>query len=196
MGGPTIHSNHSLEEYLQLSATSKERYEYLNGEVFALADSTVNHSRISGNVYFALSNHTRTSRANFEILPTDAKVFLETSNAYFLPDIMAICGPVSYSDEKESGVTNPILIVEVLSKETAQFDRGEKFFRYRQISSLQEYILIEQHQPLIDQFQRQADNSWKLTSVSGLENQLTIHSLGATIPVKEIYRNVTSLSDL
>lgn len=100
-----------------------------------------------------------------------------------------IFGDIAPSSADPNAVTNPILIVEVLSKTTSAFDRGDKFFLYRQIDTLQEYVLIEQHKAQVEIYQREA-GLWKITRVSGLGQSIALRSIGLEIRVEEIYRDV------
>ena len=100
-----------------------------------------------------------------------------------------ICGDLERSEIELNAVTNPKVIVEVLSKSTAGYDRGDKFYFYRQIPTLQEYILIEQDKCSVETYKRNA-TSWDISRVAALDGQLEIAALGISISLREIYRDV------
>jgi len=105
---------------------------------------------------------------------------------------MVICGDFDVSPQNKHAVTIPIVIIEVLSKTTESYDRGKKFSYYRQIPSLQEYILIEQEEARIEVFTRRND-FWKITTIEGIDGELFIPALDITIPLDQIYQGVQFL---
>ncbi len=117
------------------------------------------------------------------------KLNVESKNSFLYPDAMVVCGGVEKSKTEPNSITNPRVIVEVLSKTTATYDRGDKFFLYRQINSLQEYVLIEQDKPQIEVYKREAD-LWKITRISGLDQQLYLESLDLKLELEVIYEDV------
>ena len=119
----------------------------------------------------------------------DIKLHLEKANSYFYPDVSVVCGKVEYSESEPEAVTNPTVIVEVLSNSTAAFDRGKKFMMYRKIPSLQEYVLVDQYECLIDIYQRRGD-LWKIKTITAKTQHLKFESLGVAIALKDIYQNV------
>lgn len=102
---------------------------------------------------------------------------------------MVVCGEVSKSKKDSNAVTNPKIVVEVLSKSTATYDRGDKFFMYRQIPSLQEYVLIEQEKPQVEIYKREGD-LWQITRITGLDNSLILPSIQLEVPLADIYDEV------
>jgi len=136
----------SFDEYLKQEAESNQKYEYHDGKIFALAGGTVNHGKICGNIYSELRNQLKTKQSNCPPFNSDVKLFIKQSNSYVYPDTMVICEDdnVGESKNNEHSVSNPKIIIEVLSKSTSGYDRGDKFYLYRQIPSFEEYVLIEQ----------------------------------------------------
>jgi Uma2 family endonuclease len=102
---------------------------------------------------------------------------------------MVVCGEMERSDKEQNALTNPLLIIEVLSTSTESYDRGDKFFAYRQIPSLREYILIDQYKPQVDVYRRKTD-LWRISRIEGLDSQLVISSLGIEISLRDIYERV------
>ncbi len=176
----------SFEDYIQLEQETNTKYEYHNGEVFAMAGGSTNHSVISGNVFFEARLALQNKKSGCNPFNSDTKLQIPSRNKYVYPDMIVVCDP---KDVGAQAVQNPIIIVEVLSDSTAQYDRGDKFKLYRSISFLQEYILIAQDKPAIDIFSRRGD-LWRISSVEGLDQTLTIDALGIKIPMERIYQNV------
>lgn len=119
------------------------------------------------------------------------RVKVEATGLYTYPDVIVTCEEQRFLDNEMDTLLNPTVLVEVLSDSTEGYDRGRKFEKYRQISSLQEYILVSQSEPRIDQFIRQASGEWLLHETVGLQSKVILPSLGVTIPLSEVFANVT-----
>lgn len=109
---------------------------------------------------------------------------------YTYPDITIVCGPPEFSDDKIDTVINPSVIVEILSKSTRNYDKGEKFTLYRDIDSLKEYILIDTEKIHVEKHIRHADNSWQLTDYRSVEGYFTIDTVQISILLKDVYDGV------
>ena len=103
---------------------------------------------------------------------------------------MIIYGEIKTADTESNAVTNPVVIIEVLSKSTANYDRGDKFFFYRQIETLQEYILIEQNKAQVEIYKKKGD-LWKITRISGIDNYLSISTLAIKLKLEDIYQDIS-----
>lgn len=180
------------EEYLELEKTSEIRHEYIDGEIYAMAGGTEAHNLISLNVAIALRSGLKNSLCR--TFMSDMKVHLQGKEKekhkrkYFYPDVMVCCD--GKTELTRSSNDNPTLIVEVLSKSTEAFDRGDKFSFYRSIASLQEYILVSSHKYSVDYFRRGESNLWVLESYQGLDKKLYLKSLGFEVSLAEIYENI------
>ncbi|BAZ05735.1 Uma2 family endonuclease [Calothrix sp. NIES-3974] len=175
----------SPQEYLEWEKTQEIRHEYIDGEVFAMTGGTKPHNRIAFNFGTELDDYL--AEKGCELYISDVKVQVSPSGPYYYPDVVVTCDP----RDKESidMVQYPCLIVEVLSPSTEAFDRGKKFTRYRQSSSLQEYVLIESEQIGVECFRRNEEGLWVLHTY-GEEDNLILESVGMTIPVSKLYRQV------
>jgi Uma2 family endonuclease len=158
-------------EYLDWEAQQPVKYEYLNGEVYAMTGGTLAHNDIALNLYAALRSHVRARKCRINV--ADAKVEV-SSRAYFYPDVVVSCHP---QDQRAIDlIRHPTLIIEVLSPSTAGFDRGDKFKAYRRIASLQEYILVDAETMNVDCYRRSTyasqphQSTWELTAYSPEEN--------------------------
>lgn len=181
---------YTLEEYIQLEQETDTKYEYHDGEVFAMAGGTLNHNIISGNIYSDIDNTIRKKGAACIPFNSDTKLHIERANKYFYPDAMVVCGDLERSSQYSEAITNPVVIVEVLSKSTADYDRGGKFHCYRKIKSLQEYILITQDEAVVDTYRKRGD-FWVIDQhVVGLKSMLTVYALDIQLAMEDLYRNV------
>ncbi|NJM22817.1 MAG: Uma2 family endonuclease [Richelia sp. SL_2_1] len=175
----------SPQEYLEWEKTQELRYEYIDGEVFAMTGGTIPHNLIAGNLYITLDDFLAEKDCNVYI--SDVKVQVTTSGPYHYPDVMVTCD----EEDKESidMVRHPCLIVEVLSPSTEACDRGKKFTRYRQSDTLKEYLLIESDEIAVECFRRNNEGLWVLHTY-GEGDSLILESVGITIPIEKLYRRV------
>lgn len=182
--------NHlSIEDYINIEASSDIKYEYHDGYIVALAGGTINHSRICVNIYAAFRAELNKAGKKCEVFNSDLKVSLSKDRSYVYPDASIVCGDLEMDTELSDAIKNPILIVEVLSDSTASYDRGKKFRKYRKLPSLKYYVLIEQDVPVVDIYERNND-IWAHTIIEGIDQEVSFPSLNVTIPLAEIYENV------
>jgi len=182
-----VPSRLSEADYFRHEESAEYRSEYRDGEIVAMAGATVNHNQIVGNLYTALRGRLeRTCR----VFATDLRLFVPRHRFYTYPDVMVICGRLQFAPGRMDTVTNPILIVEVLSPSTEAYDRGRKFEFYRSLDSLQEYVLVDQDRFLVEHFRRQEDGTWLLTAYEQPEDILHLPVLGVDLPLAVIYERV------
>lgn len=181
--------NISLEEYLAMEREMDTRYEYHDGRIFAMAGGTIQHGLISSNLLISLGGELRSRNNACRPINNDVKLHIQASNKYLYPDAMVICDEMEMSEDYPHALTNPTVIFEVLSESTEAYDRGDKFFFYKKIPSLQEYVLIEQHQPVIDVYTRKSA-LWRIDRIEGLDVTLHLSSLGIELSLRDIYRDV------
>lgn len=179
----------SFNEYIDLEVKSNTRHEFHDGEVFAMAGGTLEHALISSNVLIELGLSLRNGQKKCRAINSEIKLKIASLNKYLYPDAMILCGNLEKSQNETQFVTNPTVIIEVLSKSTEGYDRGDKFFFYKQIPSLKDYILIDQYQALVDIYSRQAD-LWKISRVEGISQSIYIPSVDTKLSLQEIYRDV------
>lgn len=182
-------NNLSIQDYIKIEKTTDTKYEYHNGTITAMAGGSLEHGLICGNVFGEIRTALRAKRSNCITMNSEIKLYIATQNRFLYPDTMVVCGDIEKSTDEKSAVTNPKIIIEVLSKSTASYDRGDKFFFYRQIESLEEYILIEQEKAQIEVFKRQA-KLWSITRITGIDKTLSIGALNISIDLKEIYEGI------
>ena len=173
----------SAEEYLAWEPTKEERYEYWDGEVVAIGGQTRNHNRITINFFKLLDD---SLNLPYEIYIIDVKVQVQPGKNYFYPDVVVTC---DYRDNHPQLVQFPSLIIEVLSPSTEAADRGIKFAKYRQFSTLQEYVLVQVEQPGVEIFRRNRQGQWVLSEY-GLGDSLQLESVNLEIAIADLYRQV------
>lgn len=177
----------TAQEYLEIERAAPTKSEFFDGEMFAMAGGSPRHSRIGTNVTAEFGNKLRGKKC----VPynADLRILIERTGLFTYPDLSVICGPLQFGAGDDT-VTNPTLLVEVLSPSTEAYDRGQKFLHYRQIPSLQEYLLVSQSEPLLELFTRQSGGEWVLRQASGLAARLEIPTLEIAIELAEIYAGV------
>ncbi|HEX8312896.1 MAG TPA: Uma2 family endonuclease [Chthoniobacteraceae bacterium] len=178
----------SAQDYLRLEREAPFKSEYVHGEIFAMAGGTVNHHTLVGNFYGLLWQQLagRSCRA----FTSDMKVRCDFWDSFVYPDISAACEPLTFFDEQRDAFSNPSLVVEVLSKGTEAYDRGEKFRLYRMIPSLVEYVLVSQRQPLVEVFRRIGESQWQLETFDAPESVFHLHSVDVEISLLQLIANV------
>ncbi len=190
MGQPEYQQRLSIEEYLALEKETDTKYEYHDGEVYAMASGPPTHSLIANNAGRSLGNALLGKRC----FAYNSDLRVATSrNKYVYPDVSVVCGRVSFFEELKNATNNPVLIVEVLSEETRAYDRGGKFMRYRMMESFREYVLIDQSLPFVEVFYKNELNTWEYRAYTDLEGMIPLHSLDIEIPMADIYMGVDFL---
>lgn len=188
-------SSYTFEEYLALEEQATEKHEYHNGDIFAMSGGTWNHSVISSNVGTALNNAIDKADKACTVANSDIKIFLEAYNHGVYPDAMAICEEEKYHTDNQTVITNPMLIIEVLSKSTKNYDKGEKFEKYRSLPSFKEYMLVWQTIPKVQTWYKEEESLWRISSAFGLDNSIFLYSIGCDIALKDIYKKIKKLGN-
>jgi Uma2 family endonuclease len=177
------------DEYLALEEESEVRHEYRNGEILAMASGLPIHNEISvvlsSLFWFALKKGKAHS-----IFGSDQRLLIPAGNLYTYPDVMVVPRPVELQAGRKDTITNPILIAEVLSDSTKDYDRGDKFISYRSIPTFQEYLLISQDAPHVEHYLKQTANQWLFTEYDGLDAMVKLSSIGVEIALADLYENV------
>lgn len=175
----------TAEEYLIWEEQQEFRYEYIDGEIIAMAGSTLPHNDIAINLLIALRPHVQ--KRGCRVNMSDAKVQAKANSRYFYPDLVISCHPEDVQARK--WIQHPTVIIEVLSPSTSNYDRSQKLKYYRQIPSLQEYILVDTKQISAEMYQRQSGGMWGYSAHEEGET-FTIPSIEFECAVADIYENV------
>ncbi len=178
----------SVEEYFAHEEHAEERSEYYQGEIYAMAGGSANHNRIAGNLYVALMQAPGASEC--EPFINDVRLHLGAVGLYTYPDVMLVCGGVEYLRGRSDTITNPSLIVEVLSASTAAYDRSKKFESYRTLDSLEEYLLVDQDRFYVEHFRRLEDGQWVLRVLQDEADILHLECAAIEVPLTQIYQRV------
>lgn len=187
----------TVDEYLAFERNAEERHEYLDGVIYAKASESGDHADILMSFAAELGTQLKGKESRVRSVGTKvrsgplAKLKYSTKGLYSYPDVVVICGEPQYLDEHRDVVTNPKVIIEVLSPTTEPFDRGEKFDRYDYWNpTLNDYLLVSQDQPRIEHFIRQTDGTWMRAVYRGLKSKVAIKSIGCTLKLTEVYDRI------
>ncbi|MER3478066.1 MAG: hypothetical protein C4287_18380, partial [Leptolyngbya sp. ERB_1_2] len=179
------------EEYLDLEIDAEVRSEYDDGVITPMMGGTTNHNQLCINCTLALTLALR--RQAYRVFMSDIKVWIPKSRKFRYPDVMVISGEPEYYLNRKTTVTNPQVIVEVLSESTEEFDRGNKFNLYQSIPTFQEYLLIDQNQIAIDHFFKTAPKHWEIDQFDDQDMEVKLRSIDVTLAIAEIYDKVQVL---
>jgi len=181
---------YSVDEYLALDREADYKSEYVAGEIFAMGGASPRHVLIMSNT--AREFGSKLKNTNCQVYSADLRIQAAAGDAYHYPDVAVVCGRPEYLDGKKDTVTNPIVIVEVLSPATRSYDRGDKFASYRRIAALREYILIAQEACHVEHFVRK-EGGWDFSEIEDCQGDLLVTTLGIAIPLVEIYAKLEFL---
>ncbi|WP_129633491.1 Uma2 family endonuclease [Candidatus Oscillochloris fontis] len=183
----------SEEEYSAFEMSSPRKHEYYQGEIFAMSGGGEAHNLLVGNAYAAL--HTQLRRRPCRVYNSDQRIKILATGLHTYPDVTIICGQPQFVEAARLTLTNPSVIIEVLSPSTERYDRGMKFRHYRAIPSLQDYILISQDDYRIEHYMRQENNIWHLHEAIGLSAQIMIQSIECLLTLADVYEKVELAPD-
>jgi Uma2 family endonuclease len=191
MGLPQQNPRYTPEEYLRLEREATERHQYFQGEIFAMAGGSPEHSVIISNVNGGLWSRLKGSPCR--VYDSNLRVRIPKTSLYTYPDVTVVCGPLQLDplDTRGETVLNAALIVEVLSPTTEAYDRVGKFDNYQSIESLREYVLVSQNVARVEAYLRRPDGAWLYTRAAGTDAEIRLHSLEITLPLAELYAGVT-----
>jgi Uma2 family endonuclease len=181
------------EEFLTFERSSDEKHEYYDGVIVAMSGASRAHNTISTNITGLLWQQLKGK--DCENFSSDMRVFVPKTLLYAYPDIVVVCGESQFVDEVPDTLTNPLVLVEILSDSTESYDRGKKFENYRAIDSLQEYVLVSQDRAAIEKYAKHGDGFWLLTDATGFEDSIMLDSIGCALKLADVYDKVTFASE-
>lgn len=176
------------EEYLALEEQSQIRHKYLNGEIFDMAGGTTQHNLIALNAVVALRS--ASGKRPCSVFANDVLLRIMKGNICTYPDVMVICGKIEYEGKRRDVVTNPVVIIEVLSDSTEKYDRTDRFAFYPQIPTLQEYVMIDQSRVYVECFRKTKSKLWTLETYRESESILKLPSLEIEVCIAALYERV------
>ena len=182
-GNPAQREPMTLAEYVALEAVSDVRHEFIGGEIRQTSGRSAVHAAIATNILGGLLPRLRGKPCR----PTngDQRLYVPATDGAFYADVVVVCGQYTFAEHDAQAVTNPKVIVEVLSPTTADFDQGTKFQHYRRIESLEEYLLVHQDRRVVEQRVRLESGEWLMREVT--EGAVQLRSIGVELPIDEVY---------
>lgn len=184
----TFIKSYSVEEYLQQEEQAETKSEYFNGRIYSVTSENLNHNQILGNVSAELL--TIFKYQNYFVYAATLSLWIPEPQKMTYPDVMVIAGKPDYYENRKDTVTNPLIIIEVLSKSTQDYDKQDKFVLYRTLPSLQEYILISQTQVQIGQYVKLENKRWSFQEYDQQAQSIKLHSVNIELSLEDIYHKV------
>ncbi|MDJ0573171.1 MAG: Uma2 family endonuclease [Pleurocapsa sp. MO_192.B19] len=185
---PESQKTYTLDEYRALEETAEFRSEYDDGEILPMSGGTIEHNNIIINIIVMLKIALR--GANYHIQSSDLRLWIPQYRKGTYPDVMVIAGDPVFNENRTDEILNPCLIVEVLSKSTEGYDRGDKFLYYRSIPEFREYLLVSQSEYFIEHYRKTGEGQWLLQEYRGNEREIALESVGVSLVVNDLYEGV------
>lgn len=182
--------DYTIEEYLAMEAQAQEKHEYYNGKVVRMSGGTSLHNEIAANVIAALKNILKQKKKRYKLYTSDMKIQIEAFQHFVYPDAVVICERPRFYKERRDVIINPLLVIEVLSPTTQDYDRGMKFYKYRTLPSFKEYLLVRQDTTAVTAFFREAEDLWRTKDVEGVASNIHLRSIDATLSLSDIYDDI------
>lgn len=181
--------NYTPQAYLLLEEQATVKSEYHQGQIIAMSGASLTHNRLVSRLHVALANGLAGKPC--EAFMSDLRVEINQGRNYFYPDITVVCGEPQLASQRNDTITNPTIVIEVLSASTEPQDRGHKFRAYEQLASLTEYILVDQYRVRVEYFRRVSAQEWQLLVLTDLTETFQLQSIAVTISLANIYRGIT-----
>ena len=178
------------EEYLSFERKATTKHEYVAGEIVAMSGASFAHNFITGDIFGELRAQLRGGKC--KAATSDMRVKVSKTGSYFYPDVVVFCGEPQAEDNASDTLLNPTVIIEVLSRSTEARDRGEKFWHYQQLASLQEYILVSQDRVCVEHHLREGAY-WLRTEFRRLEDVMSLPSIECALHLRDIYDSVDQM---
>ena len=180
--------NYSIQEYLKLEKQADIRHEFINGNIIAMAGGTTNHNEIVTDLCLLLKPVLR--QQGGRVYTENVRLWIPEFNVFTYPDVIVIASTPIYYTESQTTITNPVIIFEVLSESTRDYDQGRKFGFYRSINSLQEYVLVDPETISIMIYRRGESKQWSLYILDDTTDSLTLNALNLELSLDNIYEGV------
>lgn len=181
---------YTIEDYLEIERSSTEnKYELHDGKLIVMQGASENHVTIVANMMIEIGSFLKDK--NCRILCNDLKVALKSLDTVTYPDLIILCEEPEMYDKQRDVLLNPVTIIEILSPSTEGYDRGRKFYFYRQIETLRQYILVGSTSHYLYSAIKQDDGKWLSTETEDITQSLAIEVINFTLPLSEIYRRVS-----
>jgi Uma2 family endonuclease len=175
------------DEYLAFDRSSKNRHELLDNYIIAMAGASRRHILITGNAYASL--HSQLRQRPCEVYQSEMRVRVKAGRSYYYPDIVVVCGEPQFIDASVDTLTNPTLLIEVLSPSREKKDREVKAKNYRQMPSVQEYLFIEQDEVSAEHYVRKEDR-WEIRDYEALTGIIELSSIDCRLALADVYEKI------
>ena len=192
MAGDTI-PRVTAEEYLVADRAASFRSEFVSGEVFAMSGGRLAHAQLIARFGSELDSALEDGPCIVTV--ADMRLQVVAGETYVYPDVMVVCGEPVYGEGHQDILTNPSVVVEVLSESTEEWDRGGKFAQYRRVASLREYVLVSQDAMRVEWFTREGDGAWTYREAVGPEGVVRLEGLGVSLGLGRVYRKVAGVTE-
>lgn len=179
---------YSTEEYLALEEAADYKSEYIDGQIFPMAGGSTNHNQIAGNFYAELNFAFK--KLDYRVFMSDVRLWIPQRRIYTYPDVMVIAGEPDYYNNRTDTITNPQVIIEVLSKSTKGYDRSGKFRLYRTIPTLEEYLLLDQTKIYVEHFSKADAKRWSFREYDESDQAIALSSVDFQISLADAYNKV------
>ncbi|HYH66679.1 MAG TPA: Uma2 family endonuclease [Urbifossiella sp.] len=179
----------TVAEYLAIERRAEFKSEFYDGEMFAMAGASREHNTVNENLSVRIGGQLLGGPCR--TYSRDLRVRIERTGLYCYPDLVIVCGEPRMAEEDKDTLTNPRVVVEVLSPSTERYDRTTKFRHYKQLPSVEEYVLVAQDEAWCERYSRQADGSWAHVEFVGLDATLELKSVPVAVPLADVYAGVT-----
>jgi phenylacetic acid degradation protein len=177
----------TIEDYLKMEEEATQKHEYYKGEIFAMAGARVDHNIITSNMMMFLAH--KLWGSSCQVFTSGQRVHVEANTLFTYPDLTIVCGdPVCYNDD-EMNLTNPVVIIEVLSPSTKNYDREDKFELYKCLPTLLEYLLVDSQCVFLEQISKDAKGDWLSRKYENLSDEFSIVTVGVSLTLADIYKN-------
>jgi Uma2 family endonuclease len=179
---------YSTEEYLALEEEADYKSEYIDGQIFPMAGGSTNHNQIAGNFYAELNFAFK--KLDYRVFMSDVRLWIPQRRIYTYPDVMVIAGEPDYYNNRTDTITNPQVIIEVLSKSTKGYDRSGKFRLYRTIPTVEEYLLLDQTKIYVEHFSKTDAKRWSFREYDESDQAIALSSIDLQISLADAYNKV------
>ena len=176
------------DEYFAMEENAEYKNEYYHGEIFAMTGASFSHNLIAGNIFASCYQSLHDS--DCYIFMCDMRVQVDPAKHYAYPDMSIICEEIDFADGRDDTLSNPVVIIEILSESTRDYDRGSKFKAYRKINSLRDYILVDQYSFYVEYFYKNEHGKWVLEEYDNLNDAIKIKSINLELSLSTIYDRV------
>jgi len=183
---------YSVEQYLALEEVAEAKHEYHDGKLIEMSGGTFEHNKITARIIALLSTFLIQNQKPCDVTSSDMKIWLPNVGGFVYPDVTVLCDTPIFFKERRDVLTNPTVLIEVLSKSTEAYDRGKKFELYSTLPSLQEYVLVSQYEPKIETYYRASaeQETWEYRKIAGLENEIHLQALDCTVRLADVYHSI------